>query len=214
MKISFKQAFCFLFATIFLLSCAGNKTDDQFVSRLVSDNSEDTYKTGGSESNDTIILRELISKEFNEWINISGKQLDTISFKRYISSGAAPDIIYADFNCDGLSDFAVLLQSADSTEILKGIGLFIFWNNGYTFKPQHIDAFSRSENSDYSFVPIAIYKIKNGLLFHNGRDEGVDIDSPFTIDCPGISLIYFEKSSRVYYYNRDCNCMQWVWTGC
>jgi hypothetical protein len=120
-------------------------------------------------------------------------------WEQYRTNNSLANYFSGDFNCDGRPDHAMVL-----TDEKNDIGAWAFLAKDESFENVKLDQFENMTGQigcGLTLLPPGQY----GDL--NNEDVNYRVD----VKCPGITLIFFEKAARSYYFENGK--LKWIQSG-
>jgi hypothetical protein len=113
-------------------------------------------------------------------------------FDQYTKDKSLVNFISGDFNCDGATDHALVLlhQKGD-------IGAWAFLARDSSFEKTKLDQF---EHLSSGLIEIGLELLEKGEHGHLGEDG--EMAKPAIVKCEGVTVIFFEKAARSYYWEK------------
>lgn len=144
----------------------------------------DTYLPAG--------VKTYLATHLQDWQLPHPEMWDALWFQSYKKPDALVNLISGDFNCDGQSDYALLLSyKKDST-----IGTWIIQSAEAGYNPIKLEAFEKPEDH----IQLGLELIEQGML--NYIDPDADTTRSLKLACPAVQVTYFEKGATAYYWNK------------
>lgn len=112
-----------------------------------------------------------------------------------------------DLNGDGQIDYAYMLTKQGAR---LGLGVWVLLSDGNTYEPYRLLTLKEPVYCCGIYVkPAGRY----GVLTDRDEDGSIDDElSTLELDRPGVEFVYFEASSRIYYWNPETKSFSVAWT--
>ena len=186
----------------FLFSC--NNTND---TKTIEEKKDSTITTDSTATSAVLVYTRYVpvellahlSKSLPAWKIPDPSSWEKHWWDQYKTDSTLVNYLYGDFNCDGNKDYSMVL-----TDSKNNIGAWAFLAKGGTFENVKLDEFENiSGIIGCGLIPLSAGK--HGDL--NVEDLNYRVD----VKCPGITVIFFEKAARSYYFENGK--LKWIQTG-
>lgn len=137
-------------------------------------------------------LMSYIRQSLPEWTLPDPAAWEKYWFDEYKKDKSLVNFISADFNCDTAADHALILVNK------KGdIGAWAFLAKDGSFEKNKLDEFENLSGGPIGAGLMVLEKGKHGYIGADG-----EIEKPVSVKCEGVTVIFFEKAARSYYWEK------------
>lgn len=131
----------------------------------------------------------LLSQHLPQWHVPDPGSWDAFWFSEYKKDSALVNAISGDFNCDGKQDYCLLL-----THVKEGLAVWVLQSAGETYKAIKLEELGHMERP----IEVGLLITEAGQLDY--LDEKAEEAKAVHINCPAISVVFFEKAAWTYYW--------------
>jgi hypothetical protein len=183
--------------TLLLFACGQNSTEKKTITDTVQQRaSPDTTigeKTPAGSIYDQYLpqaLKSYVQQSLPEWKLPDPTAWEKYWFDEYKKDKSLVNFITGDFNCDGLADHALILLNQQGD-----IGAWAFLAKDGSFEKTKLDQFENLSGGPIGTGLLILEKGEHSYLGPEG-----EIEKPVKVKCEGVTVIFFEKAARSYYW--------------
>jgi hypothetical protein len=173
--------------TLFLFACGQNSSEKNTPDTAISSNIPpiaiyDQYLPQA--------LVSYVQQSLPEWKLPDPTAWEKYWFDEYKKEKSLVNFITSDFNCDNVADHALILLNQ------KGdIGVWAFLARDGSFEKTKLDQFENLSGGPIGAGLLILEKGEHSYLGPEG-----EIEKPVKVNCEGVTVIFFEKAARSYYW--------------
>lgn len=196
---------------VVLFSCNNNTSGDEPVKTDSNNKKKDSIPPSVPETekvyDSTIyaqyiptVVKEYLDKELTGWSLPAPAKWESYWFNLYKKDSSLVNFLRADFNCDGQTDYALIMREKKGTIAAYAI---VSTTTGFTkHRLQDLGKEMEHIGTGLELIPVS-------AVHHIG--EGDEEPPPVQLKCPAVQIIWFEQAARTYYWEK--NRFKYIQTG-
>ncbi len=173
-------------------TASSSKQDTTIVQQVQHQDSIVTYDSTSYKHFIPQNVLSLVKQLLPQWRIPDPDNWDSFWFKEYKKDSALVNYISGDFNCDNKKDYALLLVNTK-----EGFAIWVFQSDNEEYKTIKLDELGHMEKP----VEVGLQFTEAGLL--NYLDANAEDVKSIHLNCPAISIIFFEKAAVTYYWDKS-----------
>lgn len=138
---------------------------------------------------------DLINQKLPDWYLVAPNNWDQFWFKEYKKDRSLVNYMAGDFNCDQKQDYALVLADRKNE-----LAVWVLQSDGKDYKSIKLHDLGKTGIPLEVGIEIVPEGNLNYIVVDEDDEDGV---KSIELECPGIQVMFFEKSAVTYYWKNE-----------